>query len=328
MVEKMDLSSVVFFDGRVNNVNTWFRDKHYIVSAGISESTLSGVLEGMSCGLKPVVHNFPGADELLPIEVLFNLAEDFCGHITSETYEPQKYRSIIEEKFTQQAVMKNIHEMLVKLERDMTIPKCIRTGDQSEQPVINVFGPSNAEPWRKTVPEDTHSSQFNVPLLKTVPQRPANDQQPVKAIPIKPIMPENLEQELNIIMPPGTPNQVSGFDTNSIESSWSGNPIYQSASKASSNSVERKKSIDDIAAEALKASQVLNELAKQGGVAPNQQSWNQTDAGSISQMGYDSLDAAVRDNEISKIASEFSEDTRPAGNVFKQVEVQQIPFGV
>jgi len=75
----------------------------------------------------------------------------------------------------------------------------------------------------------------------------------------------------------------------------------------------------------------LNELAKQGkqgGVDPKQQSWNQADVGSISQMGYDSLDAAVRDNEVSKIASEFSEDIRPAGNAFKQVEVQQVPFGV
>ena len=328
MVEKMNLSSVVFFDGRVNNVNAWFRDKHYIVSAGISESILSGVLEGMSCGLKPVVHNFPGADELLPIEVLFNLAEDFCGHITSETYEPQKYRSIVEEKFTRQAVMKNIHEMLVKLEKDMTIPRCIQTGDQSEQSVINVFSPSNAEPWCETVPEDTHSTQFKVPLFETVPQRPANDQQPVKAIPIKPVMPESLEQELNIIMPPGIPNQADTFDTNSVESSWSGDPIEQSASKASSNSVEKRRSIDDIAAEALRVSQVLNELAKQGGVDPKQQSWNQTDAGSISQMGYDSLDAAVRNNEVSKIASEFSEDIRPVGNTFKQVEVQQIPFGV
>jgi len=268
------------------------------------------------------VHNFPGADELLPIEVLFNLAEDFCGHITSETYEPQKYRSIVEEKFTQQAVMKNIHEMLVKLEKDMAIPRCIRTSDQSEQPVINVFEPSNAEPRCESVPEGTNSTQFEIPSFKTVLQ------QPVKAMPIKPIMPESLEQELNIIMPPGIPNQVNTFDTSSVESSWSGNPIDQSASKASSNSVKRRRSINDIAAEALKASQTLNELAKQSGVDPRQQSWNQTDAGSINQMGYDSLGAAVRDNEVSKIASEFSEDTGPAWNAFKQVEVQQIPFGI
>lgn len=328
MVEKMNLSSVVFFDGRVNNVNTWLRDKHYIVSAGISESILPGVLEGMCCGLKPVVHNFPGADELLPIEVLFNLAEDFCGHITSETYESQQYHSIVEDKFTQQAVMKNIHEMLVKLEKDIAVPRCIQTSDQSEQPVINAFGPSNAEPWRKSVQEDTHSTQFEVPLFETIPQRPANDQQSIKAIPIKPIMPESLEQELNIIMPSSIPKQEDALDTNSVESSWSGNPIDWSVSKASSNSVERKRSINDIAAEALKASQVLNEMANQGGVDPKQQSWNQSDAGSISQMGYDSLDAAVRDNEVSKIASEFSEDTKPVGNVFKQVEVQQVPFGV
>lgn len=330
MVEKMNLSSVVFFDGRVKNLNTWFRDKHYIVSAGISESALSGVLEGMYCGLKPVVHNFPGADELLPIEVLFNLAEDFCSQITSKASEPQKYHSIVEEKFRQQVVMKNIHEMLVKLEKDMTIPICIQTDDQNEQSVRNVFDQSNAELWRENVPEDTRSTQFKVPSFETVPQRPANDEQSVKAIPIKPIMPESLEQELDIIMPPSNPNQVDTFDTNKVESLWSSNPINQPASMTSSNSVERSRSMNDIAAEALKASKVLNELAMQGkkaGIDPKQQSWNQTDAGSISQMGYDSLDAAVRDNEVSKIASEFYEE-RPAGNAFEQVEVQQVPFVV
>jgi hypothetical protein len=48
----------------------------------------------------------------------------------------------------------------------------------------------------------------------------------------------------------------------------------------------------------------------------------------MSKMSHGSLDAAVRDNRVTNIVSEFSEETKPAGNESKPIEVQQIPFGV
>jgi len=99
MVEVLNLTETVFFDGWQEDVNSWLADKHYIISSSIAESQGMGPLEAMACGLKPVIHNFPGADQIFPAEFLFDIAEQFCEQICSGLYEPQKYRSFVEEKY-------------------------------------------------------------------------------------------------------------------------------------------------------------------------------------------------------------------------------------
>jgi len=90
-VDVLGLRDVVFFDGRQDDVNSWLADKHYIISTSVIESQGMGLLEGMACGLKPVVHNFPGAQQIFAPEFLFNTAEDFCSRILSAEYEPGRY---------------------------------------------------------------------------------------------------------------------------------------------------------------------------------------------------------------------------------------------
>jgi pentatricopeptide repeat protein len=116
MVDALDLRDVVFFDGRQEDVRSWFGDKHYIVSTSIIESQCRGVLEGMACGLKPVVHNFPGADRVFPSEFLFNISEEFCEQILSDNYEPHRYRGFVEENYQLENQMIKINDVFVQLE--------------------------------------------------------------------------------------------------------------------------------------------------------------------------------------------------------------------
>ena len=81
IVGVLGLRDVVFFEGRQEDVNGWLEDKHYIVSTSMIESQGRGLLEGMACGLKPVVHNFPCAGQIFPSEFLFNISEEFCEQI-------------------------------------------------------------------------------------------------------------------------------------------------------------------------------------------------------------------------------------------------------
>jgi len=70
----------------------------------------------MADGLKPVVHNFPGADQIFPSEFLFNIAEEFCEHIVSEQYEPQKYRRFVEENYALKNQLTKINNIFTQLE--------------------------------------------------------------------------------------------------------------------------------------------------------------------------------------------------------------------
>ncbi|MHC4529911.1 MAG: glycosyltransferase family 4 protein, partial [Planctomycetota bacterium] len=121
MVRDLELGDVVFFDGWQEDMNFWLQDKHYIVSSSIGESQGMGLLEGMACGLKPVIHNFPGADEIFPGEFLFNISEQFCEQISSGPYEPQRYRRFVEEKYPLKNQLSKIDGIFIRLEDEIDL---------------------------------------------------------------------------------------------------------------------------------------------------------------------------------------------------------------
>jgi len=119
MVAALDLRDVVFFDGWQPDIRSWLQDKHYIVSTSIIESQGMGILEAMACGLKPVIHNFPGASETFGPEFLFNIAEEFCAAICSNAYEPEKYRRFVEERYALADQLTRINNIFTRFEAEI-----------------------------------------------------------------------------------------------------------------------------------------------------------------------------------------------------------------
>ncbi len=125
MVNALEIRDVVFFDNWQEDINGWLEDKHYIVSTSIIESQGMGILEGMACGLKPVIHNFPGADQIFPSEFLFNISEEFCRQIISDTYEPERYRRFIEENYSLKNQLVKINELFTRFEAEIDSNKIL-----------------------------------------------------------------------------------------------------------------------------------------------------------------------------------------------------------
>jgi len=125
MVRTLELSDAVFFDGWQVDINSWLQDKHYIISCSIGESQGMGILEGMACGLKPVIHNFPGADQIFPSEFLFNISEEFCRQILSDKYEPEKYRRFVEENYPLGSLLKKTNNLFAQFETEVDSNKML-----------------------------------------------------------------------------------------------------------------------------------------------------------------------------------------------------------
>ncbi len=138
IVQVLELTDVVFFDGWQEDINSWLENKHYIVSASIAESQGMGLLEGMACGLKPVIHNFPGASQIFPSEFLFNISEEFCEQILSDIYEPRKCRRFVEENYSLKEQLRKINEIFVQFEAEIDSDK-LPVGD-FQLPVENRLG--------------------------------------------------------------------------------------------------------------------------------------------------------------------------------------------
>jgi len=119
IVQALELTDVVLFEGWQQDVNSWLQDKHYIISGSIGQGQGVGLLEGMACGLKPVIHNFPGANQIFPPEFLFNISEQFCQQILSDQYEPERYRRFVEENYSLAEELKKINSILIQLSADI-----------------------------------------------------------------------------------------------------------------------------------------------------------------------------------------------------------------
>jgi glycosyltransferase involved in cell wall biosynthesis len=123
MVKALDIEEVVFFDGWQRDITSWLADKQYIVSGSIGESQGMGILEGMAVGLKPVIHNFPGADQIFGTKYLFNIAEQFCEQILSEEYDSDEYRNFVKQRYPQREQLVAINSLFTDFEREIDFSK-------------------------------------------------------------------------------------------------------------------------------------------------------------------------------------------------------------
>ncbi len=71
MIPALGLEGCVHFDGEVADMPGWYADKGVLLSTTMYESFGLNIGEAMAVGAFPVVHEFPGAKTLWPVECQF-----------------------------------------------------------------------------------------------------------------------------------------------------------------------------------------------------------------------------------------------------------------
>jgi glycosyltransferase involved in cell wall biosynthesis len=83
-----------------NEIDAWLDDKNYLLCTAITEGNPNNVIEAMAKGIKPLVHAWPGSVEQFNEHVFFT-AEEAARMIHPESkYDSEKYRRIVEERFS------------------------------------------------------------------------------------------------------------------------------------------------------------------------------------------------------------------------------------
>ena len=95
---------------RYKDVQEFLGDKSYALSTSVVEGHPNALLEAMACGLKPIIHNWPGALSLFPEHLIWNTIPEAIS-ILEGPYDSNEYRQFVEERYDMNKVYKKIEEL-------------------------------------------------------------------------------------------------------------------------------------------------------------------------------------------------------------------------
>jgi glycosyltransferase involved in cell wall biosynthesis len=96
---RCDALTNVTLHGWADDVPAFLDDKHFILSTSVWEGTHVAVMEGMAMGLKPLVHAWPGADEVYDARWTWRNLDELEAFVRRSEYAPAEYRRFAEERF-------------------------------------------------------------------------------------------------------------------------------------------------------------------------------------------------------------------------------------
>jgi len=111
LLKETGLEKNVVFQGYVKNIEEFLEDKNFVLSTSVHEGHPYNIMEAMALGIKPVIHNYCGAKDQFPRELVFNFVYEIPG-ILCENYESEKYREFIENNYP---LERQIHEIYVHI---------------------------------------------------------------------------------------------------------------------------------------------------------------------------------------------------------------------
>ncbi len=111
-LEQFRIKQSATFEGRVEDVSAWLDDKDFILSTSIREGHPVNVVEGMAKGLKPVVHNFPGAKSLYPSDWVFNTAVECRDLVLGTHLNRREYRAYAQKRWSSEVILPQLDALL------------------------------------------------------------------------------------------------------------------------------------------------------------------------------------------------------------------------
>jgi len=121
LIKEMDLERNLVFHGWVKDIQGFMKDMNYSISTSPWEGCPNNVIEALACGVKPLIHNWRGAKEMFPPELVFNTVADFTRLLTESHYDSHYYRSFAARHFNAAHQVNKIDKFIAEIMRDKGI---------------------------------------------------------------------------------------------------------------------------------------------------------------------------------------------------------------
>lgn len=112
-IESRGLKDRVTLYDHVEDMNDWYENIDILLHPGMKETFCYAVGEAMAKGIRPVINNFYGAEDIWPREYLYNHGGEAIHKILAGEEKPkEEYRKHIEDNYNIVRMMKEFDELL------------------------------------------------------------------------------------------------------------------------------------------------------------------------------------------------------------------------
>jgi glycosyltransferase involved in cell wall biosynthesis len=123
MIAAMGLGENIEFNPIGSELTAWFADKSYYLAPYASTGQELYVYRAMTYGLRPLVHNYFGADQMFETKSFFSTIREFGSMAEGNGYRPLDYQRYVTEKHNVQTLLPAFQELLAPVESGRVLPK-------------------------------------------------------------------------------------------------------------------------------------------------------------------------------------------------------------
>jgi hypothetical protein len=100
----------VFYIGYQDNIQNLMEGKRFILCTSPAEGNPNNIIEGMCCGLKPVIHRYLGYSGQFPEECCYTSIKD-ARFVFEGYHDPKSYRKYVEDNYDMNKVYSELEEL-------------------------------------------------------------------------------------------------------------------------------------------------------------------------------------------------------------------------
>lgn len=99
LLEAMGLRASLVIHDPSEGTSAFLGRMNFLLSPSPFEGLPPSLLEAMARGIKPIIHDWPGASELFPEELVFRTVPEFKAHLGETAYDSGKYRAWVADRY-------------------------------------------------------------------------------------------------------------------------------------------------------------------------------------------------------------------------------------
>lgn len=119
LFNELGLTDNIKFYNHVSNIQEWWKDKDYCFTCSVTEGHPNNVIEAMSLGVKPIIHNWLGAKQTFPESLIWSNMDEALRIILLRNYDSKSYRKFIEDNYDIFKVYKQLEGVLLNGKTDI-----------------------------------------------------------------------------------------------------------------------------------------------------------------------------------------------------------------